>query len=397
VEGRLVMKVYADLHVHVGRTEEGIFIKVSASRNLTLLNILEKSIFKGIDIVGVVDCASPHLISEIKKYQDEGILSALEGGGMRYKDRVTLILGSEIEIGGEEKGSPHLIAYFKTLEDISLFSEKISRYMKNVNLSSQRVNINSQEAVEIMKSCNGIPVPAHVFTPFKSYYGSSTDRLNKVFKDFCNEIDAVELGLSADSDMADQIAELSSKTFLSNSDAHSLEKIAREFNVLEIEEANFEEVLLALRREKGRKVLKNYGLDPKLGKYHRTFCLECGYIAKEPPPVTKCPKCGSERVVMGVRDRIEQIKDHDTIHPPFRSPYIYQIPLEFIPNIGKKTIKKLVDYFGSELYALHEATYEELKKAVGEKIALNILKARNGEISIAAGGGGIYGKVFLEN
>ena len=39
-------------------------------------------------------------------------------------------------------------------------------------------------------------------------------------------IDAIELGLSSDTNMADGIAELHSYSFLSNSDAHSLGKIA---------------------------------------------------------------------------------------------------------------------------------------------------------------------------
>ena len=391
-----MMKIYGDLHIHIGRTEKGISVKVAASKDLTVLNILERSLLKGINVVGIVDCASPPVIHEIKRHCEEGVLSCIEGGGLKYKGKVTLILGSEIEIGGEEEGSPHLIGYFKSIEDIFSFSEKIGKYMKNIRLSSQRVSLNSEQAVEVIKSCNGIAVPAHVFTPFKSYYGSCTDRLHKVFKDRYKEIEAVELGLSADSDMADQIEELSLKIFLSNSDAHSLNKIGREFNVFEVEEANFEEILMALKREKGRKVVKNYGLDPKLGKYHRTFCLECGYIAKETPPVRRCPRCGSDKVLMGVRDRIEEIKDYDTRHPDFRPPYIYQIPLEFIPNIGKRTVEKLVHHFGSELYALHEASYEDLEKVVGEKNALNILKARNGELTVSSGGGGIYGKVLLE-
>ena len=389
------MRFYGDLHVHVARSIKGAPVKIAASKNLTVLNILEKSILKGIDIVGIVDGASPLILEELKEYIQEGILFSLEEGGFRYKNKVTLILGSEIEIGKEEKGSPHLTCYFRDIESISLFSQEISKYIKNINLSSQRVNLTSVQVVEIAEKYSGVVIPAHVFTPFKSYYGSSTDRLKYVFKDFYQYIYGVELGLSADSDMADQIEELQNKTFLSNSDAHSLEKIGREFNVFDIKEANFEEISLAIKREKGREIVKNYGLNPKLGKYHRTFCLDCGYIAKEEPPVKKCLKCGSSNIVLGVKDRIEEIKDYDTKHPLFRPLYVYQIPLEFIPNIGRKTIEKLVNYFGSELYALHEAAYEELEKVVGTSNALNILKAREGKLEVSAGGGGIYGKVTI--
>ncbi len=158
-----------------------------------------------------------------------------------------------MKIGKEEKGSPHLTCYFKDIESISLFSQEISKYIKNINLSSQRINLTSVQVVEIAENNNGVVIPAHVFTPFKSLLlGSCTDRLEYVFKDFNQFIYGIELGLSADSDMADQIEELKGKTFLSNSDAHSLEKIAREFNVFDIKEANFEEILLAIKREKGR-------------------------------------------------------------------------------------------------------------------------------------------------
>jgi len=53
-----------------------------------------------------------------------------------------------------------------------------------------------------------------------------------------NSIHFIELGLSADTDYADRIAELARRTFLSNSDAHSprCNKLAREFNQMELKE-----------------------------------------------------------------------------------------------------------------------------------------------------------------
>ena len=45
---------------------------------------------------------------------------------------------------------------------------------------------------------------------------------------------------------------------------------------------------------------------------------------------------------MGVFDRIEIIKDKpETKSPTNRPPYIYQIPLTFVPGLGTKTIDKL--------------------------------------------------------
>ena len=65
------------------------------------------------------------------------------------------------------------------------------------------------------------------------------------------------------------------RTFLTNSDAHSLPKIAREYNKMEVEDISFKEIVKALKNEDGRRIVANYGLDPKLGKYHRTYCDDC--------------------------------------------------------------------------------------------------------------------------
>ena len=101
-------------------------------------------------------------------------------------------------------------------------------------------------------------MPAHAFTPHRSVYGSCARRMTEIFPpEAWARIPAIELGLSADSTLADRIAELSDTTFLSNSDAHSLPKIAREYNLLRMHEATYAELLLALRREQGRAVVAN--------------------------------------------------------------------------------------------------------------------------------------------
>jgi PHP family Zn ribbon phosphoesterase len=97
---------------------------------------------------------------------------------------------------------------------------------------------------------------------------------------------------------------------------------------------------------------------------------------------------------MGVFDRIEIIKDKETTKSPAnRPPYVYQIPLSFIPGVGSKTIEKLLDTFGTEMTILHKLSNDDIEAAVGEKIAKNIINAKEGNMHISAGGGGVYGKV----
>ena len=134
---------------------------------------------------------------------------------------------------------------------------------------------------------------------------------------------------------------------------------------------SFKELVMALKREKGRKIVANYGLDPRLGKYHAT-----------------------EEGAMGVFERIDFIKDKkETVSPEHRPPYIYQIPLTFIPGLGGKTINKLLDHFGNEMNILHKISKDDIEAVTNEKIADLIIKAREGKLDITAGGGGTYGKI----
>ena len=45
-----------------------------------------------------------------------------------------------------------------------------------------------------------------------------------------------------------------------------------------MEDISFKELVKALKNEDGRKIVANYGLDPKLGKYHRIYCDACNSI-----------------------------------------------------------------------------------------------------------------------
>jgi len=228
----------------------------------------------------------------------------------------------------------------------------------------------------------------------KNRRSSCLQRIQKIFKEKFDQIPAIELGLSSDTFLADTISELEGKSFLTNSDAHSLPKIAREYNKLLLEDISYKEFLKAIKNEGGRKIIANYGLDPKLGKYHRTFCEICNKPIEGEAPIRRCPDCDSSKITMGVFDRIEEIKDKkETQSPNFRPPYVYQIPLTFIPGVGGKTIDKLLDTFQTEMTILHKLSQDDIEGVVGEKVASTIIKARDGKMGIQSGGGGVYGKL----
>ncbi len=392
-------EVFADMHIHIGRSENNKPIKITAARSLNFANIAKECVErKGINIAGIIDCASPYVIEDIENFLKTGEAFEIEDGGIIYKDKVCIILGSEIETSEKNEegktGSAHNLCYFPTLNDIKGFSNEMSHHIKNMTLSSQRADISAYELIDIVEKYNGVLIPAHAFTPHKSFYGNCTTRLKRIFKEKFDRIPAIELGLSADTYLADKISELENKTFLTNSDAHSLPKIAREYNKMLMETVSFKEFVKVLKREDGRKILANYGLDPKLGKYHRTYCEVCDKQIPGDAPVTKCDTCDSKNITMGVYDRIEIIKDkEESKSPNFRPEYVYQIPLGFIPGVGGKTIKKLLDTFETEMNILHKLDYDDIEAVVGEKVATNIINAREGKMHIIEGGGGVYGKV----
>ncbi|QJW48547.1 TIGR00375 family protein [bacterium BFN5] len=388
---------FADLHIHVGMSEKGQWIKIPTSRRLTIQNILsEAADRKGLDMIGIIDAMSPLVLSDLEELLQQGLLTLCSGGGYRYLDKITILLGAEIETVEEKGGQSHTLVFLPDIPSMRSFSQRMAKHIRNICLSSQNAHINLGRLIEIAVEHEAIVIPAHVFTPHKSLFGVCCERLENILTEKqIHHISAIELGLSADSIFADRIPGLAQFSFLSNSDAHSLDKIAREYNVLALETSSFTEFRKACVREAGRKISANYGLDPRLGKYHRTFCTNCsGIILQSIDENSQCPYCQATKLIKGVFDRVEEIAAQNIPnHPLHRAPYFYQIPLEFIPGIGKKVMAKLLQAFGTEMSIIHEVQHSDLIACIGQRLADSIVEARSGQAQIVNGGGGIYGRV----
>lgn len=386
----MLQPFFADMHIHIGRDMYDKPVKITGAKSLTLTNILlESSRNKGIHMVGIIDSHAPHVQQELKQLLASKQARELEDGGIRFEN-VTLILGSEVEVNDENcQGPIHVLLFLPTLAKMEEFTEWLATRMTNINLSSQRYYGSAKALQYKVKELDGLFIPAHVFTPFKSTYGKGVKQSLAEILD-PDLIDAIELGLSADTDMADQIEELHSYTFVSNSDAHSLAKIAREYQEMEMEEASFKEFNWALHQVKGRKISRNFGMNPKLGKYHTTVCSKCFEAVTTSHEI--CPVCGSKKIVKGVSDRIKELAGtrKNSVRRP---PYMYQVPLEYLPTLGPKTYQKLLDNFETEMNIIHHVSLDRLKEVVPEKIATAIIQMRNGELMINAGGGGKYGSI----
>ncbi len=244
-------RYFADFHIHVGISESGQWVKIPTSRRLTVRTILDTALQrKGLQIVAIVDSMSPWVQQDIGRLLDEGGLTLQSGGGYLYHNGVALLLGAEIETCEEGGGMCHSLSYLPDLAAMEEFSREMSRYIRNIGLSSQNAHMPLRKLAGIARSHEALFIPAHAFTPHKSLYGTCARRMEEVLSeaDIASSA-AVELGLSADSEMADRIRELWEFEFLTNSDAHSPEKIGREYNLMELASPSYAECALAFRRQ----------------------------------------------------------------------------------------------------------------------------------------------------
>ena len=369
-----------DLHIH-SRFSGG------TSKDMNIGNILKYGKLKGLNIIGTGDCTHTDYLEEIKQYKDR-----------------ELVLTTEIE----DKNRVHHLILLPSISKVEELREVLKKYSKDIDTEGRpHVSINGAELLEIVKDVDGLIGPAHSFTPWTSIYKS----FDSIYDCYNKKPDFVELGLSADTDMADMIPELRDLPFLSNSDAHSYHphRLGREFNQIEVDyiggvEDNFEQIKKAIKHNK---ILANYGLDPKLGKYHLTACSKCHTRFKLEDAKKynwKCPKCGGS-IKKGVLSRVEELSDGKIEHPEFRPPYYKLIPLaEMISlTIGKgiftKAVQSLWEEFikkyGNEIEVLINADIEELAK-IHPKVAETINLFRRGKIYIYPGGGGEYGKISFK-
>jgi uncharacterized protein (TIGR00375 family) len=252
-------------------------------------------------------------------------------------------------------------------------------------------------------------VPAHAWTPWYSVFGASSgfDSLEECYGEAASAIFAIETGLSSDPAMNWRWSALDPIALVSNSDAHSPSRIAREANVLETE-MSYAAVLDAIRAKDPARFLFTVEFFPEEGKYHYDGHRACG-VLWEPAETRKhngrCPVCGKP-VTVGVMHRVEALGDRPAGYTPPRAiPGKHLVPLAEIIGealgIGAESAgveaewRRLVDAGGSELAILMDLPEAELARFTPPKILEGIRRMRAGQLSIIPGYDGVYGKVSL--
>jgi len=401
------MKIIADLHLHSPYSK-------ATSKEMNLDGLTKGAKIKGLNLLGTGDFTHPFWLKELK-----GKLQEFEDGIFVYKD-VYFILSTEVSTifqkYGKKKEIHHLILA-PNFEIVDQINEVLAKYGDLKKDGRPILNLKASELVEILISISQkiLVIPAHVWTPWKSLFGSKSgfDKIEDCYEDQVKHIYALETGLSSDPAMNWRISDLDKYTLVSNSDSHSPHpwRLGREANVFELNKLNYKEIFEIIKKKDRDKFLFTIEVDPNYGKYHWDGHRKCK-VFLHPKEAIKlnniCPVC-KKPLTIGVLHRVEELADRpegfvpkDAI--PFKSILpLYEIisyTLKINQLYSKKVIEiqnKLIEYFGNELNVLLEAKKEELEKLVDKKIAENILKVREGRIRFLPGYDGEYGKPLLND
>jgi len=240
------MKINLDLHIHSKYS-------AAVSKDMELPEIAREAKRKGVKLVGTGDCLHPKWLKDIRDLQEKDGFFILDG--------TSFVLTVEVEDAHRVHHLIILPSISKALELREAFSGESSTLGTD---GRPKLHMEGSEIAEAVLDAGGLIGPSHAFTPWTgifAYYRS----LKECYQEQAERIEYIELGLSADTDYADRIEDLQTRTFLSNSDAHSprTNKLAREFNQMELKEMSFDDLMMAIKRQKGRRPTLNVGFYPE--------------------------------------------------------------------------------------------------------------------------------------
>lgn len=251
--------------------------------------------------------------------------------------------------------------------------------------------------------------PAHIWTPWFSVFGSKSgfNAFEECFGQQTPKIFAYETGLSSDPEMNWRVPALDKLTLLSNSDAHSLANIAREANILELEDFTYDEIYNTIKNRDLNKLKGTIEFYPEEGMYHFDGHRDC-QVSFAPADFSKhrgiCPVC-KRPLTIGVGSRVNELSTRsEGFVLPGAPGFEKLIELDKIiaQALGvksrnsvrvQKVYNKLIAELGDEISILRDVDLEKIKNVGGERLAEGIRRMRAGEVNIKPGFDGQYGEI----
>src|SRR4030042_522862 len=304
------MKFVADFHLHSKYSR-------ATSRDMDLENLDKWAKIKGIKVLGTGDFTHPEWLKSLKEKLERPSPALFKLKGVKSDTRFILTAEISCIYSKKEKVRKiHIVIFAPSFEVV----DKINVQLGWVgNLKSDGRPILGLDAKELAKivldaSPDCLVVPAHAWTPWFSIFGSKSgfDSVEECFEEYSKYIFAGETGLSADPKMLWRMSDGRKITLISNSDAHSPQKIGREANVFDTE-ISYPAIIEAIKTKNPQKFLYTVEFFPEEGKYHFDGHRNCE--VKFSPAETKrygslCPVCGKPLTV-GVLNRVEELADRE--------------------------------------------------------------------------------------
>lgn len=402
------MRLIADFHLHSAYSR-------ATSQDMHIRHLAWWAKLKGIDVLGTGDFTHSAYLEEIKAELEEtgdGLLR-LKGeapGSCRF---ILTAETSHIYTQGGKGRRVHMMIFAPSLRTV----ERLNRHLGRIgNLKSDGRPIFGFSAKDLVKLVLDIDpdcllVPAHVWTPWFSVFGSHSgfDRLEECFEEVTPQISVLETGLSSDPAMNRRWSALDRLSLISNSDAHSPNKIGREANILDCP-LSYSDIIRTIREKDPQTFLATIEFFPEEGKYHYDGHRTCGVLCS--PKETRergmlCPICGKPLVV-GVMHRVEHLSDREEGHEGEGFvPALHLVPLEEVLAqvyaLGAQSRRvrneylRLVERGGSEFRILLDLEEAELRSFMDEDLVRAVLQVRKGRVRVRPGYDGVYGKVEILN
>lgn len=406
------MEVILDLHIHSRYSR-------ACSKNLVPEVLAATAVTRGIDLLATGDFTHPKwmdLLQTELTESAEGIFTHKNG-----QTPTRFLLGTEIASIKKHAGKTrrvHHLVFAPSFAAALKFNQKLVDRGCNVKADGRPiVGLTSKELLEIALESdpNMMLIPAHAWTPWFGIFGSKGgyNTLEEAFEELTPHIKAVETGLSSDPLMNWQVSQLDTIALISNSDAHSPQKLGREANVFSFaNEAaiTYSEIKNILETNDPKRFISTIEFYPEEGKYHydgHAVCLFSCTPAETKKYGGNCPKCGKP-LTIGVMNRIAELANRSEAEAKNlrRIPYQSLVPLPEIigDTLGfgvasKKVVEmydQLIRELGSEFYILRKADLKKVAAAASPEIADALERVRTGNIFIKPGYDGIFGvvKVF---
>jgi uncharacterized protein (TIGR00375 family) len=409
------MDFIADLHIHSHHS-------MATSKQLRPEYLDYWAKIKGIKVVGTGDFTHPEWLKELKEKlepAENGLFKLKEDYKIPHfipetpENEVRFMLSAEISNIYKKQGvvrKIHSVILAPDFETVERYQHKLSSMNFNITSDGRPIlGLDVRDLLEITLeiSDRNFFIPAHIWTPWFSVFGSKSgfDRMEDCFEDLSHHIHAVETGLSTDPPLNWMCSFLDRYTLLSNSDAHSPEKLGRNANLFR-SELSYDAMVEAMKTGDPSTFGGTIDMYPQEGKYHYDGHRKC-QVRWSPVETLKhhgiCPVCG-KKVTVGVTNRIVKLSDREDItQKENRLPYYSLIPLKEmiseIEGVGEKSKKvskryeQLINKAGSEFNLLHFQPLEQVREVAGEVIGEGIRRMRNNEVIIKEGYDGEYGQI----